>query len=252
MSKSFQFISDQYERRARLYPALFASSPGIGILIAFLGVDHATFSIIVTVLASCGFFYSLAHVSRDRGKRMQERIFGDSLPTTVLLRHSDSQIDNLTKGRYHKLLSKAIGQKFPSSAQEQRDPKSADMIYGSAVRWLKEQTRDRTKFKILSDELMAYGFRRNLYGLRPFGLVLALICLAGSLSFSGTLSFEAPFIANEAATIKGPFILAGTYSVIVFFLWLIRFDESAVREAGFSYAQALLRSCDSPEKIGAK
>jgi hypothetical protein len=63
---------------------------------------------------------------------------------------------------------------------EQNDPAAAKSFYERTGTWLRENTRDTKKFPILFNELVTYGFRRNLLGVKwpalALNLVVVLIC----------------------------------------------------------------------------
>ena len=87
--------------------------------------------------------------------------------------HGDRNIDRLTKVRYHAFLSDRIdGWSAPSQVDEAQDPVTAELVYDSAVRWLREMTRDRKRYGLVFKENVSYGFRRNLYGLILLGSLL--------------------------------------------------------------------------------
>lgn len=131
-------ITDQYERAARLYPALLALLP---ILIALavtsvFGKPLATQ--LLTLFGACGAAYLLANISRMLGKAKEERLFAKwgGTPTTQLLRHRNEFIDPHTKQRYHAFLARRIKIAFPTRDDEYASPDAADEIYKAGVKWL--------------------------------------------------------------------------------------------------------------------
>ena len=50
------------------------------------------------------------------------------------------------------------------------------VTYDSAARWLRKATRDRRQFNLVFTENVSYGFRRNLFGVRWIGGLVALLC----------------------------------------------------------------------------
>ena len=70
----------------------------------------------------------------------------------------------------HKKLSELLnGTAIPTPQDEKRDPERADQVYDACVSCLIERTRDKTRFRLLFEENCNYGFRRNLWGMKPLG-----------------------------------------------------------------------------------
>jgi len=154
-------VTDSYERQARLYPALLAGLPVIVMATVLYG-SNSIVTAASTVAASCGGLYLLANIARERGRRLEPILFASwgGKPTTQLLRHRDRSIESPTKRRYHAFLSQMVNLEFPDEAKEEINPLQADEMYQSAVRWLLNHTRDQSKYKMIFDENIAYGFRR--------------------------------------------------------------------------------------------
>ena len=94
------------------------------------------------------------------------------------MRYSGSENPVLV-GRRHSSLQRALPDvHVPNEAEEVADPGTADNVYDTCVRWLLEQTRDQKKFVLLFDENCNYGFRRNLWGMKPAGVFLSVLGLA--------------------------------------------------------------------------
>lgn len=239
-------ISDTYDRKARIYPALLALTPAFGIAISMYGLEVDTQRGLVGLLAAVGGLFLLSNIAREAGKRLERDLFQSwgGIPTTQLQRHRDSTIDAITKRRIHEFLSKKLGVPFPDPAAELADPAAADQVYAAGTRWLLEHTRDRKQFPLLFAENVAYGFRRNALGLRPFAIVVCIAAIAGVL------------IAQDVVTMTGidwtalrrlsnGSLLSIAVSVSFLLVWLLYFTKQSVRSAAFSYADMLLRACDS-------
>jgi hypothetical protein len=103
---------------------------------------------------------------------------------------------------------------------------------------LRELTRDREAFHLISTENANYGFRRNMLGLRSLGIVL------GAAAF---------FIALGAALIavhdhhSSRAILLGVTSaadLCVIALWVWSVSRDWVKRQAYNYARALLGSAE--------
>lgn len=171
-------VTDPYERQARLYPALLAGLPVIVMATVLYG-SNSVITAASTVAASCGGLYLLANIARERGRCLEPILYAawGGKPTTQLLRHRDRSIEAPTKRRYHAFLSQMVNLQFPDETEEVTNPSQADDMYQSAVRWLLNHTRDQSKYKMIFDENIAYGFRRNAYGLKTIGIGICLASL---------------------------------------------------------------------------
>ena len=174
-------LFDSYSRQARLFPGLLTLFPIILTAIALfprLGTSSwgAT---LVTVGTSCGLLYGLSVLSRSRGKAVEKRLLVEwsGLPTTIWLRHREAHLPPPVLARYHVFFAKHIPLFLaPSAEQERGDPKAADGMYASAVKWLQERCRGQA-FPLVEKENAEYGFRRNLRGLKPIGITACLVAL---------------------------------------------------------------------------
>ena len=245
-SELFDKLTDRYERKARLYPALLAGATLIVIAIGLYGLPFEPKAGLIGLLASCGVIYLLATIAREFGKRMENDLFDSwgGKPTTQLLRHRDSTLDNPTKARYHAFLSKRLNVPFPTALEELTDPVAADDIYASAARWLLDRTRDTSAFPLLFEELIAYGFRRNCLGLKPMAIFIALLSFAWILCATDVLTLSG-FSGEALATLPMSARVVGAVNLGLLFVWVFFITRRTVRTAAFMYADLLLRACDT-------
>lgn len=244
-------VTDPYERPARLYPALLALLPLLALIMLLYGPKATVLTGVVTVAVSCGALYLTTNLCRELGKRLEEKLFQKwgGKPTTQLLRHRDNRIEGVTKRRYHSFLASKINVAFPDKDQEAKDPAAADEIYLSGVRWLLNHTRleDNKKFDLIFKENVAYGFRRNALGVKPFGLAISIGCLfwvlaTQGIAFSpGHRFFDAAQLSHLPETAMASLIVSAAMIAI----WLLFFTKASARTAAFTYAEALLRACDT-------
>ena len=242
-------ITDPYDRQARLFPALLALLPLFVTVGSIYGPKLSALTNLMTVVIACGGLYLLAQISRDRGKALEGKLFAEwgGKPSTQLLRHRDPSIEAATKARYHAFLSRKLGQALPDSSQESNDPKAADDVYQSAVRWLLNHTTDHERFQLLFKENISFGFRRNALGLKPIALFLAVACVVFVLVKYDVVTasgWSNGFLAKlpDEAWLSLVASLAGAG------IWIAFFNKQAVRVAAFTYAETLLRACDMLEK----
>lgn len=238
-------ITDPYDRQARLFPALLALLPLFVTVGSIYGPKLSALTNLMTVVIACGGLYLLAQISRDRGKALEGNLFSEwgGKPSTQLLRHRDQSIEAATKARYHAFLSRKLGQALPDSSVESNDPKAADDVYQSAVRWLLNQTTNQERFQLLFKENISYGFRRNALGLKPIALFFAIACVVFVLikynvvAGSGWSNASLGTLADEAW-------LSLVVSLVAIGVWIAFFTKQAVKVAAFTYAETLLRACD--------
>lgn len=244
-------VTDPYERPARLYPALLALLPLLALIMLLYGPTATALTGAVTVAVSCGGLYLTTNLCRELGKRLEEKLYctWGGKPTTQLLRHRDPTIEGVTKRRYHAFLAGKINVPFPDRDQEASDPAAADNVYQSGVRWLLNHTRpdDGKKFDLIFKENVAYGFRRNALGVKPFGLAVAVVSLLWVLVIEGVFLNPGHRFIDLAALSRMPEPATASLvvSTVMIVVWLLFFTRSSARTAAFTYAETLLRACDS-------
>lgn len=241
-------VLDPYERQARLSPAALCLAPVMVLALSLYSTQLWSLTGLTGLVGAVGLMYLLADVARSLGKRHEARLWkswGGS-PSTQVLRHRDDVFDRVSKRRYHEFLEKKVKADFPKKEDESADPAVADAVYAAGCNWLKEATRDHKKFALLYSANVNYGYRRNGFGLRWFGLAVCFFVVAwvllrhghGALMqrFSAAPNVDSILSAGEVATL---FV-----SVFMAAIWLFYFSEDRVREAAFSYAQRLIAACE--------
>jgi len=247
-------IRDRYNREARLAPALLIALPAALVLFAWFPALRTVGPALVALLGFCGGIIWLSHLARDRGKTLEPRLFAawGGMPSTAMLRHRDAHLPAPLKARYKACLQKHLPDPaFPSSEEEKKDPDAADAIYASAGAWLLSQTRDRTRFGLLFEENVNYGFRRNFWALKPAALVVGVASLSAStavIMIGYSQTGAAP--TTEAVVATG---LAAVYTLFV----VVRVNSAWVRLAADAFGRQLLAACDvlpiketKPKKTG--
>lgn len=246
MMNPINLITDVYERKARLYPALLLLAPVIVTLVAVMGVKLSALQGLTTALLSCGGTFFLSQLARDAGKRGEKRLFAQwgGMPSISILRHRDTRVDSITKARYHKTMTTLVkGTKVPSPESETSEPMAADEVYSAWSTYLRVNTRDTKKFPLLFQENINYGYRRNVWGLRPLGI---LISGSGCLTAAVLL-----YKSYEAAGLKEELLGALGLNLMLLLLWLFQFSSEWVRIPADSYAERLVETVDSFAKKAA-
>jgi hypothetical protein len=244
-------VTDPYDRQARLYPALLCLLPLLALVAVLYAPNVSALTGAATIAVSCGGLFLMTNICREMGKRLEERLFLEwgGKPTTQLLRHRDAIIDSVTKRRYHAFLGAKIGAAFPDVEQEKSDPGKADEAYQSGARWLLDHTRpeDGKKFDLLFRDNVTYGFRRNALGVKPLGIVVAAGCLIWVLAKENVLFGPAGKIVDWPAVgqLPAPAVASLAVSGVMLLVWIFFFTKTSLRTCAFSFAQTLLRTCDT-------
>jgi hypothetical protein len=232
---------DTYTLQARLTPVLIAVFPVAIALATWLPGQSATWNLLGTVILSFGLTVLLAQVGRDRGKRKEPELFASwgGVPTTRMLSYQRTSLDRFTLNRYHDKLKTLVPElTLPGPQEERQNPSEANRVYESSIRYLREKTRDQAKFPLVFAENVNYGFRRNLWAMKPIGLPAAILGIIGCVSFA-TRNWSA-----QSASLF--FSLVGlAINVIFLLLWIFLFKPNWVRVAAEAYAERLLGSLDT-------
>ena len=186
----------------------------------------------------------LAEKGRDRGRRKQNDLWkswGGPL-LTQYLRHRNTDINEHLRLEYHWKLRRLLPSLvIPSADEEATDPVAADQVYDACAQHLVNVVReDPERFWSAFKENRSYGFRRNLWGLKPLGIICSLVGI-----FSAGLAL---FIRWE-----GPSTLSPTWLVATIIcggllgLWVFFVNSDWVRVANDAYARRVL---ESVQKMG--
>lgn len=236
-------ILNPYERKARLYPALLVMLVPVIAATLVAPVFSNQLAGLASLATALGGMTLLSSLGREWGKRNEQKLFESwgGPPTTLMLLRATSSLDQPTLDRYRKVLEgKISGLQFPDAASEVSDPEKAIAICESAVKWLREATRDTKRFSLVFAENINYGFRRNLLGVKPLALVICVLTLAATalhawLSTAGNLS-------DVTSHSWGTAVVACIGLVV----WGAIVNADFVKTTAFAYATALLATCDSP------
>jgi hypothetical protein len=128
----------------------------------------------------------------------------------------------------------------PSFDSEQRDSTSCDEIYRAWTTYLIGKTRDPKAFGLLLKENTSYGFRRNLWALKPMAIwliiVIALVNYLVYFNGAGTgnpMEFSALYWGSNFILLLG------------LGFWTIAVNSNWVKMPAFAYAHRLCESIDN-------
>ena len=170
-------LLDLYARRARLQPALIVALPVALAVLAWFPTGAVVAGAIWSLVVWSGGTALIAQMARGPGKAKEPKLFTlwRGKPSTRLLRHRDSSNQVLLEHRHDKLSALLPSVHIPSAAEEAADPAAADAVYETCTVFLLEKTRSREHFPLIFEANCDYGFRRNLWGMKPLATVLVII-----------------------------------------------------------------------------
>jgi len=241
---------DHYVISARVKPAFFVVLPLAVTSIAWLPQTQQLGGAILTFLVSFGVIGFFSNLISNAGNVLQVRLFNEwgGAPTTTLLRFSDTHLDSYTKRRYHRQLEEMIPSLImPTQEQEIANSSDADECYTSAAVFLREHSRDKSKYPLVYADNVAYGYARNLLVMKPWGIMSAAIAIAMNL-----VLFYPEISAHLQMGQEGSLSWTekiGLLSTVVSFvmLWVFTFtvNREYVKGRAVRYAKSLLTVCDT-------
>jgi hypothetical protein len=225
---------DTYDRGARLAPAYLVFSPAVVFVVVLSLGTSDWWSKLGGALVALGAPMLVVQWGRSGGRRKQELLWQKwgGAPTTRLLRFADGG-SSVAVAQRHEAVDRAIGTSLPTREQEAADPADADARYGAAVTALRALTENEP---LVLKENVAYGFRRNLWARKCYGIAVALAVLAISIGWLVADAVGAS-LGSAAATAA-----AAAYSALALLVWLAIVNEDWVREAAQAYAERLIQT----------
>jgi len=236
VGSSFFALGDRYYLQARVLPAVLCLLPIIVSLYVAVPSLATMFGTLGGLVATLALSLLLSRLVRNSGASKEAGLFRSwgGTPTTILLRHTDSTIDPLTKQRYHAFLANAVGVSMPSPDAERADTPAADLLYESCVRRLREMTRDHKRYPRVFDENVMYGFSRNLWAIKPWGIVVTAC----------TLALDAIVTGLDWPSHEPAYAILSVSVMAYLLVWVFGISASFVRSAAWAYARALLATCE--------
>lgn len=241
--------SDDYTLRARVAPAVIAVAPVV--VLALTAIPLTPQGAKVIPIAVAVFVLVAGQRGRDAGQSRERALFEKwgGAPSTSMMRlpvRGDLGVNDVMMLRRRSQLEQlwGDGRQMPTAQEQVMTPESADMAITEFVAVLRARTRDAIRFPLVAAENINYGFRRNCWGLRTWGLVFALITLAVSIAVGILLGLYKSPHAGYGLTI--PLVSA----ILAAWFWK-SVTEDWVYIAAKRYARSLLETLDlllaSPE-----
>lgn len=139
----------------------------------------------------------------------------------------------------HRKLAKLFPKiRLPTADQEEKDQKAAVDTYTACVDKLRGMARaDKEKFPHVRRENIHYGFRRNLWALKPYGIAVAAVAtvVIGAEMVGGIMSHKQVHLAQP--------VIVGVNGLLIF-VWIFVVTRSWVERSGMLYAERLLEVLD--------
>ncbi len=229
-------ITDPYDRKARIYPALLCLLPVVVAVSISYPEIYKTLAGFATLIVAFGGLQLLANLARSRGKRLENDIYKKwgGIPSVCIFRHCDTTVPKPAKQRYHGILSEQSGIDAPSENLEKKEPAVADETYRSWSDFLRARTRDTKKYSLLFKKNINFGFRRNLLGIKWYCVLSGMI---------GILIIFFPEIFTTGLNQIDISIITLILVYISIFLFVVSSDW--VKIVADEYAKRLIESVDS-------
>lgn len=234
-------VMDTYDRRARFYPMVIVLLPAFLGASCWLpgGVDFSGLigGAVVTVAVSA----FLTQLARDQGKRREGELFRrwGGRPSDRALSYGGRYFADATLARCHKKLATLDPdlQLPPSKDFEKEHAKESKAAYAASTDLLVARTRDKARFPLLFKENVSYGFRRNLWGLKPVGILMSVLGVAASVAKVVSLMLASSPLGSAD-------VLSGSLSGLLLIIWCVRVTPSWVRIPAEAYSKQLVEACE--------
>lgn len=233
---------DSYELKARYVPGVATATPVLFLLLVYFVDVHELLSALIT-MSGVGVVSAVigAQIARSRGLKVQEKLFRSwgGVPSVILLRHRDSTIDSVSKGRYHQMLSRGLGIPMPDREKEKTAPEIADEVYWSCSRYLNKMTKAGAQHIQVRAENANYGLRRNMLGMKPLGAASAAVSFVVVVATT-SFGYHDGDSARLAMIAGAGFVSAGLLQT-----WLFIVRPHWVKESAYRYATSVIEACDA-------
>jgi hypothetical protein len=226
-------LVSKYKIQARVYPGILAALPIL--FIAALLFPAALSASVTSVLISGGVSFFIANIVRSRGLRTERKLLAKwgGFPTTAALRHSSSS-EHVDFVRRRTKIASIYGEPLPDVDEEALDPEAADRVYNAAIRALIVRVDSvRDQFPRVEDENIVYGFRRNLLGVKVYGIFIAIIGVMIDV------------IIFWRSNLSNALILIVILHVVQLASWWLIVRETWVKESADKYAERLFEALDA-------
>ena len=139
---------DQYDRRARLMPALLVLLPAALAVIALAPQAVLGWSGGIALIVQAGGSFLLAQIVGDTGKKKEPKLFEffGGRPTELLLHHAHAPNRVLLVERHRKLAKLFPKIRLPTADQEKKESNAALVVYTACVDKVRSLTQGRASW----------------------------------------------------------------------------------------------------------
>ena len=243
---------DSYTIQARMQPAFSLAVPFGMFFIALVPDGSLLVGLLLGIMGALGGAALLAQVTRDLGSKKQSGLWASwgGAPTTDLLRFRSSS-DDAVRGARRQKFAEVTRHKLPTEEEEGEDPVAADERYADAVAVLRSKTYDIAAFPLVHAENCNYGFRRNLWSMKRWGLSISIIfavCCWGLVIvtvwplITGVWDIFVIADPNLALVVR---LFGAVFNSAIVALWLFLISPSWVRVTAETYAKQLFGALDN-------
>jgi hypothetical protein len=227
---------DTYVVQARVIPSVATVLPPIVLLAtgiitgARLGIAAGVVGAVLAAIA--------AQLGRDRGRRLQSGLWSEwgGAPTLQRLRYAGQSNPERVR-RLHERIEAILGDHLPTEEEEAADTSQSDDRYEEAAGRIRARTGDHTRFALLFSENISYGMRRNLLGLKPLGVGVAIITLVAS----GLLLW---LTHGTFGTRVSRFVPGGAAGLLMLAFWSLVVSRDWVRTPADAYADQFVAAIE--------
>lgn len=230
---------DRYSLKARVFPALIAGLPVLALLFVIVPWDHLGVSHVIAATMGVVLLFAFADLARHRGRTVEAKLASNA--TSEQWHRGNQDVPEGSKDRFRTFVAGQLKQTAPTAEEEQADPRRANDFYLTANAWLRDRTRDTRTYPILFGENITYGYRRNLLGLKPIGLLMNLIVLV----FCGSVIWFRPPYFAALAHLDEKLVIIMVAAVLHSAYLIFAVGKKAVYDASRVYGRQLILSCDT-------
>lgn len=233
---------DLYTLKARVAPVMIVALPLVLTAVCWRADELAQWQTVWSIILASGGGILLGEFGRTRGKALELKLYASwgGRPTTRMLRWRSSTNLELLK-RYRRNIGRIVPDvQMPTEEQEAKDPATADSVYDAVTKTLISKTRNKRKYDLVFKENCSYGFRRNLWGLKPYGAIVTVLALV----VTATLILMDLIESRQMTSVETLQVACLAVASILAYAWLCVIKPSWIRVAADAYAERLLEATE--------
>ncbi|HMY55586.1 MAG TPA: hypothetical protein PK671_21655 [Candidatus Obscuribacter sp.] len=232
-------LFDPYNLRARVFPALLVVLP---IALAFVSIFPVHYQGLVGAVTGCVALigiWLLADHARDAGQNIQAHLYKKwgGKPSITILGHSQKIVSTEALARCHKKLRELDSSlNIPMNLEDEAaHGEKALETYKSCNELLLQHTRDKSKFSLLFEENIRYGFRRNAYAMRIVGFWLSVV---GFVICGAALAVK----GYQSGSIDVVSLVGAVFCICLVLFWALTSEKWVWRQANQFASTLILES----------